>query len=56
MLFSKIADWINVTTITQPLTDLYESNSEGYDGGTFTNRPVMGGVFAKLVLGMGLRA
>ncbi|KAH8692346.1 glutaminase GtaA [Talaromyces proteolyticus] len=54
MLFSELAKWINVTPTNRPLTDWYDTVSGDYNGGPFINRPVMGGVFAKLVLDMGL--
>ena len=57
---SRIAKWINETTTNCPMTDLYETKGGDYadefdsDGNehriVFQNRPVVGGVFAPLLL------
>ncbi|CAD0051768.1 unnamed protein product [Aureobasidium pullulans] len=54
LFISKIADWIGKTTTNRPFTDLYETESGGYPGGiNFAARPVMGAVFAPLLVGQG---
>jgi hypothetical protein len=51
---SKIAAWIGKTPTNRPLTDLYETDSGDYPGGlNFAARPVLGGVFAPLLVGKG---
>lgn len=55
MFYSDLANWINETPTNHALTDLYDTVSGDYpDNIFFINRPVMGGVFAQLVLEMGL--
>ncbi|OKL58620.1 hypothetical protein UA08_06168 [Talaromyces atroroseus] len=55
MFYSDLAKWINETPTNHALSDLYDTVSGDYpDGIFFINRPVMGGVFAQLVLDMGL--
>lgn len=54
MLYSDLANWINVTPTNRALTDLYDTVTGDYPGIYFINRPVLGGVFAQLVLEMGL--
>lgn len=54
MFYSDLANWINVTPTNHALTDLYDTVTGDYPGIDFINRPVMGGVFAQLVLEMGL--
>ncbi|THW57741.1 glutaminase A [Aureobasidium pullulans] len=54
LFISKIADWIGKTTTNRPFTDLYETESGDYPGGiNFAARPVMGAVFAPLLVGQG---
>lgn len=54
MFYSDLANWINVTPTNRALTDLYDTVTGDYPGIYFINRPVLGGVFAQLVLEMGL--
>ncbi|RAO67229.1 uncharacterized protein BHQ10_003241 [Talaromyces amestolkiae] len=54
MFYSDLANWINVTPTNRALTDLYDTVTGDYPGIYFINRPVVGGVFAQLVLEMGL--
>ena len=60
-IYSTIVNWINKTPTNAPLTDLYETEGTGdfasetdangnHRGGTFAFRPVVGGVFAPLLL------
>ncbi|KAJ8103716.1 glutaminase [Lipomyces tetrasporus] len=56
MVYSDLANWINTTPTNMAETDLYDIVTGNYPGITFINRPVMGGVFAQLVVGMGLSA
>ena len=54
LFISKIASWIGKTPTNRPFTDLYETDSGDYPGGiNFAARPVLGGVFAPLVVGKG---
>lgn len=54
MFISKLAKWIGETTTNKPFTDLYETSSGDYPPGlNFAARPVMGGVFAPLLVGQG---
>ncbi|KAI5206684.1 glutaminase A [Aureobasidium subglaciale] len=54
LFISKIADWIGKTSTNRPFTDLYETDSGDYPGGlNFAARPVLGGVFAPLLVGQG---
>lgn len=55
MFYSDLANWINVTPTNHALTDLYDTITGDYPGIYFINRPVMGGVFAQLVLEMRLK-
>ncbi|KEQ96470.1 hypothetical protein AUEXF2481DRAFT_73080 [Aureobasidium subglaciale EXF-2481] len=54
LFISKIANWIGKTSTNRPFTDLYETDSGDYPGGlNFAARPVLGGVFAPLLVGQG---
>lgn len=54
LFISKIATWIGKTTTNRPFTDLYETDSGDYPAGlNFAARPVLGGVFAPLLIGQG---
>ncbi|PHH66882.1 hypothetical protein CDD81_5234 [Ophiocordyceps australis] len=51
MFVQKVAKWIGQTSTWRAYTDLYDTKSGGYPNGLqFTARPVIGGVFALLVL------
>ncbi|KKA18490.1 glutaminase, partial [Rasamsonia emersonii CBS 393.64] len=54
MFFNDLATWINTTPTNRPLTDLYDTISGNYPNIVFVARPVMGGAFALLALGLGL--
>ncbi|KAL1966154.1 hypothetical protein VTN77DRAFT_4706 [Rasamsonia byssochlamydoides] len=54
MLFKDLATWINNTPTNRALTDLYDTISGDYPDIFFVARPVMGGAFALLALGLGL--
>ncbi|KAG9564933.1 DUF1793-domain-containing protein, partial [Aureobasidium melanogenum] len=54
LFISKIASWIGKTPTNRPLTDLYETDSGDYPAGlNFAARPVLGAVFAPLLVGQG---
>jgi hypothetical protein len=54
MFISKIANWIAKTATNKPLTDLYETQTGDYPAGiAFAARPVLGAVFAPLLVGQG---
>ncbi|KAG9699873.1 DUF1793-domain-containing protein, partial [Aureobasidium melanogenum] len=54
LFISKIASWIGKTPTNRPLTDLYETESGDYPAGlNFAARPVLGAVFAPLLVGQG---
>lgn len=54
LFISKIAAWIGKTPTNRPFTDLYETDSGDYPAGlNFAARPVLGGVFAPLLVGKG---
>lgn len=51
MFISKLAAWVNQTTTSKPFTDIYQTNDgTGAPGIDFKARPVMGGMFAPLLL------
>ncbi|KAJ4290334.1 hypothetical protein N0V90_010550 [Kalmusia sp. IMI 367209] len=51
LFISKIAKWVSDTPISKPFTDLYQTNDGSYPPGLeFKARPVIGGMFALLVL------
>lgn len=54
MIYGSLAYWINNTPTNLPMGDLFDTKTGDYISPKFINRPVMGGVFAQLVLGMGL--
>jgi hypothetical protein len=56
MIYSSLAYWINNTPTNHAMGDLFDTVTGDYSMGPFINRPVLGGVFAQLVLGMGLSA
>lgn len=54
LFISKIASWIGKTSTNRPLTDLHETDSGDYPAGlNFAARPVLGAVFAPLLVGQG---
>ncbi|KAI4746505.1 glutaminase A [Aureobasidium sp. EXF-12298] len=54
LFISKIASWIGKTPTNRPFTDLYETDSGDYPAGlNFAARPVLGAVFAPLLVGQG---
>ncbi|KAI4720152.1 glutaminase A [Aureobasidium sp. EXF-10727] len=54
LFISKIASWIGKTPTNRPFTDLYETDSGDYPSGiNFAARPVLGAVFAPLLVGQG---
>ncbi|RMZ71230.1 putative glutaminase [Pyrenophora seminiperda CCB06] len=54
MLIGDLARWVGETSSSEPFSDLYETNSGVQTPGIdFKARPVMGGMFALLVLGKG---
>jgi hypothetical protein len=51
MFIGDLAKWVGETTLSTPFTDLYNTNDGKYPGGIeFKARPVVGGMFALLVL------
>ncbi|KAF2646103.1 glutaminase GtaA [Massarina eburnea CBS 473.64] len=51
LLLGAIVKWVNDTPIGTPFTDLYQTNDATYPPGLeFKARPVMGGMFALLIL------
>ncbi|KAL6709069.1 hypothetical protein ACN47E_001885 [Coniothyrium glycines] len=51
MFISKIAAWVNETTTGKPFSDIYQTNDgAGAPGIDFKARPVVGGMFAPLLL------
>jgi hypothetical protein len=54
MFIDSIAKWVNDTPTSKPFTDIYEtSDGRGAAGIDFKARPVMGGIFALLLLDLG---
>lgn len=51
MFIADLAKWVNETPTSRPFTDLYQTNDGAFPPGIeFKARPVMGGMFALLVL------
>ncbi|KAF1941472.1 DUF1793-domain-containing protein [Clathrospora elynae] len=51
MFLADLAKWVNETPTSKPFTDLYQTNDGSFpDGIVFEARPVMGGMFALLLL------
>jgi hypothetical protein len=56
MFISDLAKWVNETPTSKPFTDLYQTNDGGFPPGIeFKARPVMGGLFALLLLEQGIK-
>ncbi|KAF2997083.1 hypothetical protein E8E13_002957 [Curvularia kusanoi] len=54
MFISDLAKWVNETPTSKPFTDLYQTNDGSFPPGIeFKARPVMGGLFALLLLEQG---
>lgn len=54
MFISGLAKWVNETPTSKPFTDLYQTNDGSFPPGIeFKARPVMGGLFALLLLEQG---
>lgn len=49
-IYARVANWINQTTIQKPLIDLYDTIEGANAINMFTNRPVVGGHFARLAM------
>jgi hypothetical protein len=56
MFISDLAKWVNETPTSKPFTDLYQTNDGSFPPGIeFKARPVMGGLFALLLLEQGIK-
>ncbi|KAG9200530.1 hypothetical protein G6514_006872 [Epicoccum nigrum] len=57
MFISDIAKWVNETPTSKPFSDLYQTNDGSFPPGIeFKARPVVGGLFALLLLAQGSKS